>query len=263
MGPISHPEATRYLERRGLYHPAIIEELGISYAPAGTCGATSLAGAYQFDLLLDTGLIKRQGRDAFCQRVISTWPARCCSLPVKALYSSRAGRCGWMAGCSLIRFGLIPRARDFSPSHLRMHLFALHLLAGFGARRFLPRPRGHSRGVGVQWTPVEKLHPAVAAVVQVSARQLLQQIREASLHGIDFVRHFQLHHPEGAALRAPAGAAEMIRIMPGNQNFALALPAVVDRQILKPFPEGPVDAPQLPAALSAFPHCSHCISQLH
>ena len=65
-----HPEATRYLERRGLHDPAIIEELGIGYAPGGNLRAHLAGRGYPFDLLLDTGLINSQGRDAFCRRVI-------------------------------------------------------------------------------------------------------------------------------------------------------------------------------------------------
>jgi len=44
----SHPEAIRYLERRGLRNLAIIEELGMVMPLAGTCGATSLAWAIHF-----------------------------------------------------------------------------------------------------------------------------------------------------------------------------------------------------------------------
>jgi DNA primase len=65
-----HPEGIRYLERRGLYDPAIIEELGIGYAPGGNLRGHLVGLGYPFDLLLDTGLINSQGRDAFCRRVI-------------------------------------------------------------------------------------------------------------------------------------------------------------------------------------------------
>jgi DNA primase len=65
-----HPEATRYLEHRGLHDPAIIEELGIGYAPGGNLRRHLAGLGYPFDLLLDTGLINSQGRDAFCRRVI-------------------------------------------------------------------------------------------------------------------------------------------------------------------------------------------------
>jgi DNA primase len=65
-----HPEGIRYLERRGLHDPAIIEELGIGYAPGGNLRAHLAGLGYLFDLLLDTGLINSQGRDAFCRRVI-------------------------------------------------------------------------------------------------------------------------------------------------------------------------------------------------
>lgn len=65
-----HPEATRYLEHRGLHNPALIEELGIGYAPGGNLWRHLAALGYTFDLLLDIGLINRQGRDAFCRRII-------------------------------------------------------------------------------------------------------------------------------------------------------------------------------------------------
>jgi DNA primase len=65
-----HPEAVRYLEQRGLHHPALIEELGIGYAPGGNLRPHLAAGGCCFDLLLDTGLINRQGRDAFCRRIV-------------------------------------------------------------------------------------------------------------------------------------------------------------------------------------------------
>jgi len=65
-----HLEATRYLEYRGLHDPSLIEELGIGYAPGGNLRRHLAALGYSFDLLLDTGLINNQGRDAFCRRVI-------------------------------------------------------------------------------------------------------------------------------------------------------------------------------------------------
>jgi DNA primase len=65
-----HPEAIRYLEQRGLQDPALIEEMGIGYAPGGNLRRHLAALGYSFDLLLDSGLISGQGRDAFCHRVI-------------------------------------------------------------------------------------------------------------------------------------------------------------------------------------------------
>jgi DNA primase len=65
-----HPEATRYLEHRGLHNPAVIEELGIGYAAGGNLRRHLAGFGYPFDLLLDTGLINSQGRDAFCRRII-------------------------------------------------------------------------------------------------------------------------------------------------------------------------------------------------
>ena len=65
-----HPEAIRYLEQRGLREPALIEQMGIGYAPGGNLRRHLAALGYSFDLLLDSGLISSQGRDAFCRRVI-------------------------------------------------------------------------------------------------------------------------------------------------------------------------------------------------
>jgi DNA primase len=65
-----HPEATHYLEHRGLHDSALIEELGIGCAPGGNLRRHLAAVGYSFDLLLNTGLINNQGRDAFCRRVI-------------------------------------------------------------------------------------------------------------------------------------------------------------------------------------------------
>jgi DNA primase len=65
-----HPEAVRYLEQRGLRDSALIEELGIGYAPGGNLRRHLAASGYSFDLLLQIGLINRQGRDAFFRRVI-------------------------------------------------------------------------------------------------------------------------------------------------------------------------------------------------
>jgi DNA primase len=65
-----HPEAIHYLEQRGLRDPALIEEMGIGYAPGGDLRRHLAALGYSFDLLLDSGLISSQGRDAFCNRAI-------------------------------------------------------------------------------------------------------------------------------------------------------------------------------------------------
>jgi len=65
-----HPEAVQYLQQRGLRDPALIEELGIGYAPGGNLRAHLTAKGYGFDVLRDIGLIDAQGRDRFCRRVV-------------------------------------------------------------------------------------------------------------------------------------------------------------------------------------------------
>jgi DNA primase len=65
-----YSEAAWYLEQRGLRHPAIIEELGIGYAPGGNLRRHLATLGYSLELLLEVGLINNQGRDAFCRRVV-------------------------------------------------------------------------------------------------------------------------------------------------------------------------------------------------
>jgi len=60
----------QYLAQRGLRDSALIEELGIGYAPGGNLRRHLAAQGYSLDLLLHAGLIDNQGRDAFCRRVI-------------------------------------------------------------------------------------------------------------------------------------------------------------------------------------------------
>jgi DNA primase len=127
-----HAEAIRYLERRGLHDPDIIEELGIGYAPGGNLRRHLAGLGYPFDLLLDTGLINSQGRDGFCRRVI--FP--CCqhgrivnlygrsighAFPHRLLARSKGGLFAWES------------VRDFSIAILVEGLFDLATLwqAGF------------------------------------------------------------------------------------------------------------------------------------
>jgi DNA primase len=65
-----HPEATDYLERRGVRDSSLIEELGIGYAPGGNLRRHLAAWCSSFDQLLEIGLINHHGRDAFCRRLI-------------------------------------------------------------------------------------------------------------------------------------------------------------------------------------------------
>lgn len=67
---LRHPEAVQYLRHRGLQNSALLEELGIGYAPGGNLRRQMAALGYSLDLLLVTGLINQQGHDAFCRRVI-------------------------------------------------------------------------------------------------------------------------------------------------------------------------------------------------
>ncbi|HLJ78127.1 MAG TPA: CHC2 zinc finger domain-containing protein [Acidobacteriaceae bacterium] len=65
-----HPEATAYLESRGVHDSSLIEELGIGYAPGGNLRRHLAAWPSSFDQLVEIGLINHHGRDAFCRRVV-------------------------------------------------------------------------------------------------------------------------------------------------------------------------------------------------
>src|SRR5438445_636450 len=64
-----HPEAIHYLHQRGLRDAALIEKLGIGYAPGGNLRRHLATRGYPLDQLLDMGLVNQQGRDTFCRRV--------------------------------------------------------------------------------------------------------------------------------------------------------------------------------------------------
>lgn len=65
-----HPEALRYLERRGVHDPALIEELRIGYAPGGNLRRHLTDQGYSLESLQRGGLVNLQGCDAFYQRVV-------------------------------------------------------------------------------------------------------------------------------------------------------------------------------------------------
>jgi len=65
-----YPEALGYLWRRGVYHPGLIRELGIGYAPGGNLRRNLTAQGYSFELLRTAGLINPQGGDALYQRIV-------------------------------------------------------------------------------------------------------------------------------------------------------------------------------------------------
>jgi len=65
-----HPEALRYLERRGVHDPALIEELRIGYAPGGNLRRHLTDQGYSLESLQRADLVNLQGCDAFHRRVV-------------------------------------------------------------------------------------------------------------------------------------------------------------------------------------------------
>lgn len=65
-----HSEALEYLDQRGLRDLDLIQRLSIGYAPGGNLRRHLTALGHSFELLLKLGLINREGRDTFYQRVV-------------------------------------------------------------------------------------------------------------------------------------------------------------------------------------------------
>jgi DNA primase len=65
-----YPEGIQYLAQRGVQDAALIEELGIGYARGGNLRPHLQQLGYSLERLLDLGLIRPQGQDAFCRRVV-------------------------------------------------------------------------------------------------------------------------------------------------------------------------------------------------
>jgi DNA primase len=64
------PKRVQYLAQRGLHDPALLQTLGLGYAPGGNLRRHLTARGYSFDQMREIGLLNPQGRDAFCRRVI-------------------------------------------------------------------------------------------------------------------------------------------------------------------------------------------------
>ena len=65
-----YPEGIEYLAQRGLHDAALIEELGLGYAHGGNLRPHLQQLGYSLERLLQVGLIRPQGQDAFCRHVI-------------------------------------------------------------------------------------------------------------------------------------------------------------------------------------------------
>lgn len=65
-----YPDGIHYLAQRGVHDAALIEELGIGYARGGNMRPHLQQLGYSLERLLEVGLIRAQGQDAFCRRVI-------------------------------------------------------------------------------------------------------------------------------------------------------------------------------------------------
>jgi len=65
-----HGEALYYVHRRGLRDPALMRQMGMGYAPGGCLQRHMAQLGYSAELLLQIGLINRQGHDSFYRRIV-------------------------------------------------------------------------------------------------------------------------------------------------------------------------------------------------
>jgi DNA primase len=65
-----HGEALYYLHSRGVHDPALMRQMGIGYAPGGSLRRHLIQLGYASHLLLQAGLINRQGCDTFYRRIV-------------------------------------------------------------------------------------------------------------------------------------------------------------------------------------------------
>jgi DNA primase len=130
-----------------LHDSALIEELGIGYAPGGNLRRHLAAWCCSFDQLREIGLINRHGRDAFCRRVI--FPCRqrgqIVNLYGRSIGAAFAHR---LLPCSKGGLFAWESVRSFSPVILVEGLFDLAVLwqAGF---------RNTTCAIGAQLTPAQ------------------------------------------------------------------------------------------------------------
>ena len=65
-----HPEATVYLQQRGLHQAEVIEEFRIGYAPGRCLRAWLTTLGYPLERLQQAGLVNAEGHDTFSRRIV-------------------------------------------------------------------------------------------------------------------------------------------------------------------------------------------------
>ena len=112
----------------------------------------------------------------------------------------------------------------------------------------------------MQRAAVPELKPAVAAVVQVSAEELLEEIQQTGGHPIDVIGLAQTGDAERAASGTAGGIAQVHGPQPGVKLLGAAMLALKDPQIPKTLEERPVYPVQALTATGT--SVLHCLVQL-
>jgi DNA primase len=203
--------------------PALIEELGIGYAPGGNLRRHPAVRGYPLDLLLDQGLINQQGRDSFCRRVI--FPCRQHGQIVN-LYGRSMGAAFSHRFLPRSKGGLFAwtSVRQFSTVILVEGLFDLAMLwqAGF---------RNTTCAFGTHLTPAQFdrfSHPAGRLVYLVldqdenqagpqAARQLAHRLADAG--GAPRIVRLPPDHDPNSYFLAGATAADFAARLQGAQRL--------------------------------------------
>jgi DNA primase len=207
-----HPEAVEYLGHRGLRDGALIEELGIGYAPGGNLRRHLMSHGFAFEQLLDAGLIHSQGRDAFCRRVI--FPCRHfgnivnfygrtigAAFPHRFLPRSKGGLFAWET------------VRHYASIVLVEGLFDLAILWQAGFRNTTCALGAHLTSAHLQQLTEAPSGPVYIAfdqdenqAGQRASRKLAQQLESAGLTAL--IVRLPQHHDPNSYFLAGATAAD-------------------------------------------------------
>src|SRR5262245_31816774 len=176
-------------------------------------------------------------------------PRQWCSSRGRVRISSRVKPYGWTADCSRARAGRTRRSHD--------------LFGGFGVGSINELCGDIGGEQGVEDAAVVKLNSAEAAMVDHASGKAFEKVEKTGGQGIDRVAILELLEPCSTTLRAAAIGTEMVLVAARHPAFMVAIPAGIDGQILKSFPECPVHPPDPSSAAGCtLSHsvllCSNC-----
>ncbi len=101
---------------------------------------------------------------------------------------------------------------------------------------------------------IVKLEPAITAMVQAPAQQVLHCIQQTGLDRIDVIAGLQPDYAVRTALRATALLSKVIAVGACNVLSLAAIAAAVDGHVAEALDKCAMNAPELSATARAFAH---------